>query len=91
MWEDNKVWRIDPVTGRAREIVKVGDTPMSVAVGAGSVWVTNHCDGTVSRIDPDTDTVVATIETGYHPQWLAVGNGFVWVGISGHAYFEACV
>jgi YVTN family beta-propeller protein len=90
MWYDNKVWRIDPVTGRAREIVKVGDSPLSVAVGAGSVWVTNHCDGTVSRIDPDTDTVVATIKTGYHPQWLAVGNGFVWVGISGHVYFEVC-
>jgi YVTN family beta-propeller protein len=90
MWDDDKVWRIDPVTGRARGIVKVGGHPMGVAVGAGSVWVTNHCDGTVSRIDPDTDMVVETIEIGFHPQWIAVGRGFVWVGISGHVYFEMC-
>ena len=60
---------------------------MGIAVGAGSVWVANNGDGTVSRIDPDTDTVVARIETGYHPQWLAVDNGFVWVGISGHEVY----
>ena len=91
MWYDDKVWRIDPVTGRAREIVEVGDTPMGVAVGAGSVWVANHCDGTVSRIDPRTDMVVETIEVGFHPQWIAVGRGFVWVGISEKVYLEPCV
>ena len=52
-----------------------------VAVGAGSVWVTSHCDGTVSRIDPRTNSVVATIKTSYFPNWLAVGRGFAWVGV----------
>jgi YVTN family beta-propeller protein len=52
------------------------------------MWVTSHCDGTVSRIDPSTDKVVATIETGYFPKWLAVGNGFVWVGVSGKKVFD---
>lgn len=60
----------------------------SVAVEAGSVWVTNHCDGTVSRIDPDTDTVVKTIDVGFYPQWWAAGGGFVWVGVSGNVLFE---
>jgi virginiamycin B lyase len=82
MFEDNKVWRIDPVTGRAQEIIPVGRGPWSAAVGSGSVWVTNECDGTVSRIDPDTNTVVETIETGYQPRWLAAGGDFVWVGVT---------
>ena len=67
MFDDNKVWRIDPDTGRPQEIIPVGHGPWSAAVGSGSVWVTNQCDGTVSRIDPDTNTVVETIETGYNP------------------------
>jgi YVTN family beta-propeller protein len=82
MFDDDAVWRIDPVTGRARRIVPVGDGPWSVAVGSGSVWVTNECDGTVSRIDPNTNAVVETIETGYQPRWLAVGGGSVWVGVT---------
>ncbi len=82
MFEDNKVWRIDPATGSPQEIIPVGRDPWSVAVGSGSVWVTNTCDGTVSRIDPDTNTVVETIETGYAPRWLAAGGDFVWVGVT---------
>jgi virginiamycin B lyase len=52
-----------------------------VATGAGSVWVTSNCDGTVKRVDPRTHEVVATIETGLFRKWLAVGRGHVWVGI----------
>ena len=92
MWEDDKVWRIDPATLRAREIVTVGEEPLDVAVGAGSVWVTNHCSRTVSRIDPGSDTVSKSIDVGYHPQWLAVGGGFAWVGISERGVpFETCL
>jgi YVTN family beta-propeller protein len=41
--------------------IPVGRNPRDLAVGAGSVWVTNASDGTVSRIDPATNTVSATI------------------------------
>jgi YVTN family beta-propeller protein len=82
MYDDNKVWRIDPDTGLPQEIIPVGHGPWSAAVGSGSVWVTNQCDGTVSRIDPDTNTVVKTIETGYNPRWLAAGSQSVWVGVT---------
>jgi YVTN family beta-propeller protein len=82
MFDDNKVWRIDPVTGSPQEIIPVGRGPWSAAVGSGSVWVTNECDGTVSRIDPHTNTVVETIETGFRPRWLAAGGDFVWVGVT---------
>ena len=81
------VWRIDALSKNVASIVKVGDGPFGVAAGAGSVWVANNCDGTVSKIDPATDEVVETIETGYFPRLLDVGHGHVWVGVGG-APFE---
>jgi streptogramin lyase len=83
MGGDGTVWRIDPRSGRARAIIKVGKGPWGVAAGKDAVWVTSHCEGTVSRIDPDTDEVVERIELGFFPQWLAVGGGHVWVGVAG--------
>ena len=82
--------------GAGRAIVKVGKGPWGIAVGEGSVWVANHCDGTVSRIDPATDTVVETIELGLFPQWLAVAGEHVWVGVAGTkgaqgVFFEECL
>jgi DNA-binding beta-propeller fold protein YncE len=68
MFDDDKVWRIDPVTGRPQEIIPVGHGPWSAAVGSGSVWVTNECDGTVSRIDRTPMRSSKTIETGYQPR-----------------------
>jgi YVTN family beta-propeller protein len=94
MYDDNKVWRIDPDTGIPQEFIPVGHGPWSAAVGSGSVWVTNQCDGTVSRIDPDTNTVVETIETGYNPRWLAAGGDSVWVGVTeldDPSFEEECV
>jgi YVTN family beta-propeller protein len=88
--EDDAVRRIDPVTGRTRQVIAVGNVPSDVAVAQGSVWVTNHCDGTVSRIDPATNRVVRTIELGYHPFGLAVGEGFAWVGVLKNVYFGTC-
>ena len=36
---DGGVWRIDPKTDDAREIVVLGHHPIAVAAGAGAVWV----------------------------------------------------
>ena len=59
--------------------VNVGNGPRAIAVGAGSVWVANNLDGTVSRIDPRTNTVTATIPTGSGPNDVAAGPSAVWV------------
>jgi YVTN family beta-propeller protein len=53
-------------------------TPWGVAVGQGSVWVTNYNDGTVSRIDPATHAV-EPIEVESTPTGIAVGADAVWV------------
>jgi len=50
-----------PVAGQFGATIPVGDNPVAIAVGHGSIWVQNDIDGTVSRIDPATNAVVATI------------------------------
>jgi YVTN family beta-propeller protein len=58
----------------------VGDSPVGVTVGDGSVWVTNRGDDTVSRIDADTGRVVGDpIHVGDSPSGIRVGEGYVWV------------
>ena len=80
--EDGTLWRVEGLTGVAREVVDVGRAPFGAAVGAGSVWVANNCDGTVARIDPETEEVVATIEAGFFPMQVAARGRYVWVGVS---------
>ena len=63
---DDTVSRVDPATNRVTARIGVGDTPLSIAYGDGSVWVTT-ARRNVSRIDPRTNTVVTTIEIGPIP------------------------
>jgi YVTN family beta-propeller protein len=71
--------RIDLATRSVSASIPVGSHPAGVAVGEGSVWVTNAGDGTVSRIDPVSNAVTATIPVGRGPEGIAVGEGAVWV------------
>jgi YVTN family beta-propeller protein len=59
--------------------ITVGKGPTDIAVGAGSVWVANYLDGTVSKIDPATNSVVDTIAVGGWPEHIAARQGGVWV------------
>jgi YVTN family beta-propeller protein len=53
-----------------------------LAIGAGSVWVTDDGAGQLVRVDPRTNRVVARIAAGQSPQGVAVGEGGVWVASS---------
>jgi YVTN family beta-propeller protein len=75
----NRVVRIDPRTGTVTQAINVGSGPTAVAYGAGSVWVANNLDGTVSQIDPSANVVRATIPVGSAPNALAVSGKDVWV------------
>jgi branched-chain amino acid transport system substrate-binding protein len=66
--------------GEAISYTQVGNTPSTIAVGEGAVWVLNADDQTISKIDPETRTVVKTFGTGGITTDLAVGEGGVWVG-----------
>ena len=48
-----------------------------MAAGAGSVWVANRLDGTVSRVDRGQEIV--TIDVGGEPTGLAYGARSLWV------------
>jgi YVTN family beta-propeller protein len=51
-YADDTVSLIDPVTRQVSGApIPVGDGPLSIAAGAGAVWVANT-EGTVSRIEP---------------------------------------
>jgi YVTN family beta-propeller protein len=85
MWivdPDGYVTQFDPGSGRPTGSVDVGNEPSAVAAGAGSLWVTNSADGTVTRIDPGT-LVATTIPVGHGPDAVAVNAAGVWVANAG--------
>jgi ABC-type transport system substrate-binding protein/class 3 adenylate cyclase len=79
---DGFVSRIDPRSGRKRGSVGVGNLPSAIAAGAGSVWVTNSSDGTVTRID-STTLVPKTIPVGHSPSAVAVNAAGAWIANAG--------
>jgi YVTN family beta-propeller protein len=70
---------LDLGTGHVAASVPVGSGPAGIAAGAGSVWVTNGADGTVTRIDPRDPHVEQTLAVGSSPAGVAYGAGAVWV------------
>jgi len=79
---DGLVSRIDPDSGRASESVGVGNAPSAISAGAGSLWVTNSADGTVTRIDPTT-LVASTTPVGHGPTAVAVNAEGAWIANAG--------
>ena len=66
---------LDLSTGKVVDQVLLGAQPVAVARGAGSLWVANYGDGTVTRLDQDTHEVEATITVGGHPAGVVVSEG----------------
>ena len=75
----NSAGPLDLETGQVGTSVAVGSAPAGIATGAGSVWVTNGADGTVTRIDPRGNHVEQTIVVGSSPAGIAYGGGAIWV------------
>ena len=73
---EDAVGVIEP-DGRISARYPVGRSPAAVVSGAGSVWVANALDGTVSRIDPEHQ--IAQIDVHGEPTALAFGAGALWV------------
>jgi YVTN family beta-propeller protein len=78
--DENFVGAIDPGGVRITDQYPVGRGPGALTAGAGSVWVANSLDGTVSRIDRDPDPdQLTTIEVRGEPTALAFEAGSLWV------------
>jgi YVTN family beta-propeller protein len=65
--------------GSLHDAVPVGQSPGAIAYGAGSLWVANTGDNTVSRLDPSRHDVVQTIPVGAEPTAITVSGRDVWV------------
>jgi hypothetical protein len=84
------VTRVDPRTNRiVGQPTRLPVEPWSLAVGAGSVWVTpNGADGRLVRIDARTGRITARISA--HPVYfgsvVVVGGGFVWTANDDERY-----
>jgi YVTN family beta-propeller protein len=74
----NMVGLIDADGGRITAQYSVGRDPGAIVAGAGSVWVANRLDGTVSRITR-ARREIAPIPVGGEPTALAYGAGSLWV------------
>jgi ABC-type transport system substrate-binding protein/DNA-binding SARP family transcriptional activator len=75
------VWRLD-AAGRRTGSADVGNDPSAITAGAGSLWVTNASDGTVTRIDPDT-LLTTPIPVGHDPSAVAVNAAGAWIADAG--------
>lgn len=76
--DDGTIWQVDD--DEARELAVLDDGfPSSVAIGFGSLWVTDVVADRVLRIDPSTGDVLARIDVGTAPTAVAVGQDAVWV------------
>jgi YVTN family beta-propeller protein len=80
---ENSLGVIDP--GRNEIVGQTGldNQPAGIAVGDGSVWITNEGSNTVSRVNPSTHAVVDSIDVGKSPAGVATSDGSVWVADSG--------
>jgi peptide/nickel transport system substrate-binding protein len=74
--DENAIGVIEPDSGSIKRQYAVGRGPTAVATGAGSVWVANTLDETVTRIDRDQ---VVPIHVDGAPAALAFGAGSLWV------------
>jgi hypothetical protein len=71
----DSVGSLDLATGQVAASVPVGSGPAGIAAGAGSIWVTNGAEGTVSRIDSRSPHVEQTLVVGSSPAGVAYGRG----------------
>ncbi len=77
----NSIAAITPGKSLEVQYTPVGNTPSTIRVGEGAIWVLNSDDSTVSKLDAESGEVVKTFGAGGTLTDLAVGEGAVWVGI----------
>lgn len=68
---------LDPTAGRLVTQVPLRSGPGAMIAAAGSLWVADPGDGSVSRVDPDG--VRQVVDVGSQPSAMAAAGGSVWV------------
>jgi YVTN family beta-propeller protein len=75
----DSVARIDPTDASVVLTQRVGNGPTAVVAAFGSIWVSNHLDGSVTRLEPSTGDTQASIGVGLGPNALVPAAGSMWV------------
>ena len=87
--QDSSLYRINRQTAHVAAIIPTGLADrrgeLSVAVGAGSVWLLTDPVGVLSRIDPATNRVIARIQVAPNSYAAEFGFGSVWITNTGPA------
>lgn len=79
-FQNDKLFQVDPATGKVIKFTKVDNRPFGMAAGFGSLWVTSIRGETIRRIDPATGKPDGPrIPLSGTPYKVAVGFGSVWV------------
>jgi len=77
------LYRIDRQTGQIAAVIRTGVADpkgeLSVAAGAGSVWLLTDSKGVLSRIHPGKNAVVAQIKVAAHSYAAVFGFDAVWI------------
>jgi YVTN family beta-propeller protein len=81
--DDGALVRVDATSGRVMSTLTLpgpkGRADGDLALGAGSVWVTNTVDGVITRVDVASNSVRARIPVLPAPIGIAFAAGAVWV------------
>jgi virginiamycin B lyase len=73
----NEIMRLDLVAGD-QVTIEVGDIPVWVTAGAGSIWVALERTSSVARLSPTDGRLIATIDVGSPTRGIAVCGGSAW-------------
>ena len=76
---------LDSATVQATIATGIADPSgeLSVATGAGSVWILSDSSGILSRVDPASNTVIARIPVKANSYAAVFGFGSVWISNTG--------
>jgi branched-chain amino acid transport system substrate-binding protein len=78
--DTTEVVRIDPRTNEVGQRIELATEGLTgLALGAGSVWVTDLGQGLLWRIEPGPDPITRSIDVGFGVTAVAFGGGAVWV------------
>lgn len=81
--------RVDLSTARVVAEIQTGVADptgeLSIATGAGSVWLLTDSAGVLSRIDPTTNRVSARMSVQPHSYAAVFGYGSVWISTTGRS------
>lgn len=75
----NSIAAIDPGSGKVVTQIPVGTDPGAITYGAGSLWVANEGDKTISRVDPKAKKVIKSLPLTDRFADLAASGGAVLV------------